>query len=352
MRFLVLLLLSAGGVAAHENKTIDLPVPVVEAIQAAADFRAALAWTGYEQAFESAGFEPNIRTSHEAWLASWEDFVPDGFFSRREWFVLHVANISAVLDDLQGIQEDGDWDRCYSSLEQGRFAVQIRTEFRGGNGEEFDEWSDGLLKRGSFPIAYALLFEEGMLRDAGLEVRFWFTLEDRKRCAGFHINHVGGDKHREKKHSEYSITSGPFTEWIPIADLLDGEVSVTPSDPDPEEPEVEVEEPAAPSDQSAELARLRAENAALRGDLSTVRDSVDALLEGVGGEIVTLYDTVLVSHTDTLLFCPPSDDDRRDLFDLFTGVEDDSTETEGAGKAAVRVESWGAIKALVGSDAD
>ena len=75
-----------------------------------------------------------------------------------------------------------------------------------------------------------------------------------------------------------------------------------------------------------------------------MRDSVDALLEGVEGEIVTLYDTEMVSHTDTLLFCPPTDEDRQELFDLFTGVGDDSTNTDGAGKAAVRVESWSAIR--------
>lgn len=185
---------------------------------------------------------------------------------------------------------------------------------------------------------------------------FRIGLTDHVSCIGEHTNHSNGSPRHDLMSHNGQSSSSSYTDWIPIADLLDGTVSVdAPADPDPEEPE-----PEAPADQSAELARLRAENAdlqsdlsAVRGDLSTVRDSVDALLEGTGGEIVTLYDTVEVSHTDTLLFCPPSDDDRRDLFDLFTGVADDSTETEGpAGKAAVKIESWGAIKALVGSDAN
>lgn len=137
---------------------------------------------------------------------------------------------------------------------------------------------------------------------------------------------------------------------IPIADLLDGTVAVTPADP--EEEEAEAPEAEAPADNEDALARLRAENDALRGDLSAVRDSVswllDVDLDGLGGDTIIRVDTVEVARVDTLHFCPPSDEDRQNLFDLFTGVNEDTTNAGGAGKAAaVRASSWGAIKALV-----
>lgn len=95
------------------------------------------------------------------------------------------------------------------------------------------------------------------------------------------------------------------------------------------------------------VCRLNANNA-LEGDLSAARDSL-AARTAIGGGRQVVRDTVLVSHTDTLLFCPQTDEERRDLFDLFTGLDDDEEETEGpAGKAAsVKPSSWGAIKALV-----
>jgi len=129
-------------------------------------------------------------------------------------------------------------------------------------------------------------------------------------------------------------------------------------EPEVEEPEVEepeVEEPTAPTDNAdalaqlqAELDALRGENDALRGDLSAARDSL-ASRTAIGGGRQVVRDTVIVSHTDTLLFCPPTDQERRDLFDLFTGANDDTTNSEGpAGKtASVQLESWGAIKALI-----
>lgn len=127
-------------------------------------------------------------------------------------------------------------------------------------------------------------------------------------------------------------------------------------EPEVEEPEVEEpEEPTAPTDNAdalaqlqAELDALQAENDALRDDLSAARDSL-ASRTAIGGGRQVVRDTVLVSHTDTLLFCPPTDQERRDLFDLFTGANDDTTNSEGpAGKtASVQLESWGAIKALI-----
>ena len=130
---------------------------------------------------------------------------------------------------------------------------------------------------------------------------------------------------------------GDWGPWALVSALRSGNVSVTvPAepvvvDPDPVEPEVE-----APADDSDELAQLRATVSALRDSLRNA---------GAGGTTtVTLIDTVEVARVDTLHYCPPTDEDRQDLFDAFTGLQDS---TGGAGKAAVRVESWGAIKVLV-----
>ena len=87
--------------------------------------------------------------------------------------------------------------------------------------------------------------------------------------------------------------------------------------------------------------------AALRGALLALQSQIDALEAAAGTTTVTLFDTVEVARVDTVHFCPPSDEDRQDLFDLFTGVDEDTTNAGGAGKASVRVESWGAIKALI-----
>ena len=123
-----------------------------------------------------------------------------------------------------------------------------------------------------------------------------------------------------------------------------------------EEPEVEEPaDPTAPTDNADALARLQSELDALRGDLSAARDSLSAARDSlasrtaIGGGRQVVRDTVEVATHDTLLYCPPSDDDRRDLFDLFTGANDDTTNSDGpAGKtASVQLESWGAIKSLI-----
>ena len=96
------------------------------------------------------------------------------------------------------------------------------------------------------------------------------------------------------------------------------------------------------ADNSDELAQLRATVAALQSE-------IDALQAAAGGTTtITLVDTVEVARVDTLHWCPPSDEDRQDLFDAFTGVNSDTSGTVGAGKAAsVKPSSWGAIKALM-----
>ena len=94
-------------------------------------------------------------------------------------------------------------------------------------------------------------------------------------------------------------------------------------------------------DNSDELAQLRATVAALQSEIDALEAAAD------GTTTITLVDTVEIARVDTVHFCPPSDEDRQALFDAFTGVNEDSTGGAGKAAAAVRLESWGAIKALM-----
>ena len=204
-----------------------------------------------------------------------------------------------------------------------------------------------------FVVTAASNAKDTALRDTGISIRFRFYLLDYQTCVGAHSSHTNGNpRHEFQRHAWPDPIYGPYTDWLPRADLLDGTVATSPP-AEPEEPEEPAEpaEPEEPTD-NAEVERLQAELDALRGDLSelngdlsAVRDSVAFLLgEPPAGGV----DTVEVVRHDTLLYCPPTDEDRQDLFDLFTGLNDDESETEGpAGKAAsVKPSSWGAIKAL------
>ena len=82
------------------------------------------------------------------------------------------------------------------------------------------------------------------LRDTGFSMRFRFTLVDNVLCAGEHTSHTNGSRRHNRQEHPPAWQDGPYTDWIPIADLLDGDVA------------------------------LRAELRALRGDLAAVRDSV------------------------------------------------------------------------------
>ena len=236
---------------------------------------------------------------------------------------------------LGSIQEDIDCDPL-----DGRFSVRYSVySDSGGIGNEGFDVLHGPLKN-RFSPAVAVTAPDTELRDTGMALRFVSTAYDHSNCLGAHTSHSNGDPRHELQRHGGKGKSSPISDWIPIADLIDGNVSYS----EPAEPE-EPAEPTEPAEPDADaLARLQAELDALRGDLSAVRDSVAFLLgEPPAGGV----DTVEVVRHDTLHYCPPTDEDRRDLFDLFTGVADDSSNVEGAGKAAsVKPSSWGAIKAL------
>ena len=275
--------------------------------------------------------------------ARWGRYV-DRFNRYYAFYNLRVANLAEAVAVEESIQES---QTC--SHNSKRYTILLQSTFR-GDGIEL-VWMEpahgAILVEGGLPMVSALIPNDTVLKDAEIELSFRFRMSDYANCNHEHSTHKDGSAEHSHIIHRHHYTDGDWSDWTHVADLfVDGaEVPDVPV----EEPEAS-EEPEAPADQSAELARLRAELDDLRGDLSAVRDSIAWLLENpLTGDTVTLADTVEIVHHDTLLYCPPTDEDRRDLFDLFTGVDDDSSNAEGAaGKvSAVRVEAWGAIKALI-----
>ena len=343
MRFCVILIgLVASAAYSHDEVTLpELPIPAIDQLFPVDDIDAAFRWADRQ------------RQPKGAWtLLEW---VHDSMVLRppNRWHIvaLSESQFRQVGELLAGIQQTqnaiphpvvGGTLPC-EGLDDGRFGVYLQGWSQGrrplstGADRARNEYlwtlgaglsSSGIdtgrpehLLKNRFSVAGGL-YAATDLRDTGFSMRFRFVWVDFAHCA----------RHGHPRTLRFE---GPYTDWIPIADLLDGNVAAPPA-VEPEEPE----EPTEPAEPDADaLARLQAELDALRGDLSAVRDSVAFLLGGV--------DTVEVVRHDTLHYCPPTDEDRRDLFDLFTGVADDSSNVEGAGKAAsVKPSSWGAIKAL------
>ena len=369
MRFCVILIgLAASAAYSHDDVVLpELPIPVVNRIYPVDDMDAAFRWADRES--WKGGVEP-----------TW-GIYQEGQRDINHWLVVELSEsqfeqVSGVLAGVQQSQNEVSTHSLgFCQGLDGRFGVYLQGWSQGPVDNEFlwtfgageRSWDSGkdditepgpwdygypnYLLKNRFSVAGGNWSTDTELRGSGLSMRFRFTWVDNAPCAGSHTSHAnGGPRHNSQGHNA-RWQDGPYTDWIPIADLIDGTVSVT----EPEEPEAPAEpEEEEPAD-NAELERLQAEvdrltnaNNALEGDLSAARDSL-AARTAIGGGRQVVRDTVLVSHTDTLLFCPQTDEERRDLFDLFTGLDDDEEETEGpAGKAAsVKPSSWGAIKALI-----
>lgn len=283
-------------------------------------------------------------------------------YDRHYFYNLVIANEAAFFDALDAIQEE---QNCFfTENDNRRFVPILEWDWvRGGVGESFRSavsaiytWPFHAFKRGSWPIGIAYLFYDADLTVANLSTRFRFTVRDMAGCGGYneHTVHPDGSRHAPVVHSSRSSESyyhGEYSDWVWIADILTpASQSATEEpvvvDPGPVEPEAE-----APADNSAELARLRAANdalrdslraagvgaAALRGALLALQAQIDALQAADGATTITLIDTVEVARVDTVHFCPPTDEDRQDLFDAFTGLQDSTAAAPKA--AAVQVES-------------
>ena len=377
MRVTALLLAMLAAAAAHSHDAVDLPelpIPEIDQLFPVDDIAAAVRWADWESHLSFYDSSPH-------WIR-FEDRAQIDLFPKR-WHVVALAESHFVQlsELLAGIQEDlqkGDGCGFRGSK---RFTVYLLGTSQGGVDNEFlwtfgaglnslrqdTGWEHHVLKN-RFSVAGGQWAGDTELRDTGMSMRFHSVLIDNAFCAGYHTSHSNGSpRHSSKRHS-FDPYHGPSTDWLPVADLLDGNVAVTPPEEpaEPAEPaEPEAETPAA--DNSAELAQLQATvaalrdslraagvgAAALRGSLLALQAQIDAL-KAAGGTTtttITLVDTVEIARVDTVHFCPPTDEDRQNLFDAFTGVNSDTSGTEGAGKAtAVRPSSWGAIKALMQED--
>ena len=374
MRLILVLLglVTAAGVA-HSHDAVELPelpVPEIEQLFPVDDMEAAFRW---------ADRSPLDQLGNK--LFYWPVTGPNPNSERRSispnrWHVVALSEgqFGRVASLLAGIQEDLiPGEGCGISGLDGRFGVSLLGWSQGGVDYEFlwtlarghtsRQFSDvksethHLLKN-RFSVVGGAWAADTELRDTGFSMRFRFILVDYVGCAGWHTSHSNGSaRHNGQSHQGVGLAN-PKTDWIPIADLLDGNIAVTaPAEPDPAEPADPVVEVGA--DDSAELAQLRATvsalrdslsaagvgAAALRGALLALQAQIDALQVADGATTITLIDTVEVARVDTLHYCPPTDEDRQDLFDAFTGLQDSTAAAPKA--AAVQVESWGAIKALV-----
>ena len=366
-------MLAATAAYSHEEIELpELPIPEIDQLFPVDDKVAAYRWAGFSKARR-----PGDATN------SW------GILVLSESSLDEIAALVAAIQQpiLNGTCARGNkWD----DRENERVALWLQADFGGGvSGEWFSinlNWgtegregdiSPFTLKSRYVPVEWRVE-DDTTLRESGMSIRLRFQVHDWAVCAGNHTSHSHNTpRHTLQAHhftynSEYSFPDnrqilGPWTGWIPIANLLDGNVAAAPEQPADNEDATSNDD--APEDDASNedaLAQLRAEldalrgdndalrgdNNALRGDLAAVRDSVawlsDIDLDGLGSDTIIRVDTVEVARVDTLHFCPPSDQDRQDLFDLFTGVNEDTTNAGGAGKAAaVRPSSWGQIKALV-----
>ena len=66
---------------------------------------------------------------------------------------------------------------------------------------------------------------ETELRDTGMSMRFRLTLVDDAYCAGEHTSHADGSPPHDRQLHFPFWQDGPYTDWLPIADLLDGNIS-------------------------------------------------------------------------------------------------------------------------------
>ena len=394
MRFTVLLLacvLAATAAYSHDGYDLpELPIPVIDQLFPVDDMAAALRladrplWTGW-------GFDD------DAAVVRWAtEFFNSPLQPRSDrWYIVALSEgsfrqvgelLAGIQQPLNNIIEIPEWDDDFCKGLDGRFGVYLQGWSQGREDDEF-LWTFGAglrsngggyrqsyVEPGGFDFGWSHYYLKNRfsvaggdwdaatdLHNTGFSMRFRFTLVDDAHCADAHITHSGSStRHGRQRHSYTGAQhDGPWTDWLPVADLLDGTVAAT--SPAPEVPEAP-EAPEAPetpaADNSAELAQLRAANAALRGSLLALQSQIDALEAAAGGTTTTItlvdtvevarVDTVEVARVDTLHYCPPSDEDRQDLFDAFTGVNSDTSGTGGAGKAtAVRPSSWGAIKALI-----
>ena len=252
MRFTALLALGLAATAAHSHDAVDLPelpIPEIDQLFPVDDENAAFRWADRSP--------PGTRPGAGRWHV----------------VALTESHFRQVDELLAGIQQPqisipasgpAPWPRFFCEGLDGRFGVYLQGWSQGGVDDEglatfgaFMRAVDGDIDTAGYDFGYSYyliknrysaavgLWDPAVdLRDTGFSMRFRFTLVDNVGCAGEHTSHSNGSARHNRQQHPPAWQDGPYTDWIPIADLLDGDVA------------------------------LRAELDALRGDLAAVRDSV------------------------------------------------------------------------------
>ena len=236
MRFTALLALSLAATAAHSHDAVvdrpELPIPEIDQLFPVDNTNAAFRWADRPLRFLG---EHHSDFNLVVALTESQFGQVDALLAGIQQPQISIPNVH-LCDGL-----DGRFGVYLQGWSQG--GVDDEALFTLGNMMPLRLWASYLLKN-RFSVAGGFWDPAVDLRDTGMSMRFRFRLADYVWCAGEHTSHSNGSaRHNRQQHPPVWL-NGPFTDWIPIADLLDGDVA------------------------------LRAELDALRGDLAAVRDSV------------------------------------------------------------------------------
>ena len=271
MRFTALLLACVlAATAAHSHDAVDLPelpIPAIDQLFPVDDLDAAHRWAGRTTSYGDSiipGWSNSPNRWHVVALSGSQFRQVNELLAGIQQTQKMVGHWQWQINDLTGRRElvrvpSPVYGFCTDSLD-GRFSVYLQGWNRGGVDNEF-LWTSGFgygyrggvvhgftghLLKNRFSVVGGVWDWDTELRDTGFSMQFRFVLVDNAVCAAEHTSHSNGSpRHDRTRHRDIvNDKLGPITDWIPIADLLDGGIA------------------------------LRAELRALRGDLAAVRDSV------------------------------------------------------------------------------
>ena len=272
MRFTALLLAMLAATAAHSHDAVDLPelpIPEIDQLFPVDDMAAAFRWA-----------DRPLWTGTIPWChyGNWDGEIPP---SRWHVVALSEGQFRQVDALLAGIQQPQNTDsirrhgRDICEGLDGRFGVYLQGWSLGENADgigyrnasvlwtfgagpascgrrrlegDFSDlrgiswkmtaptntavyrWDYGqphYLLKNRFSVAGGNWAADTELRDTGFSMQFRFVLIDNAFCAGDHTSHSNGSpRHNRQQHPPF-WQDGPYMDWIPIADLLNGNIAVT-----------------------------------------------------------------------------------------------------------------------------
>ena len=270
LRFLCVLVLATTAAHSHDDVVLpELPIPEIDQLFPVDDMAAAFRWA-----------DRPLWTGTIPWChyGNWDGEIPP---SRWHVVALSEGQFRQVDALLAGIQQPQNTysirrhDRDICEGLDGRFGVYLQGWSQGENAEHTSYrnasvlWTfgagpascgDGLgsrdfsdsdfmvdrpkmtaptntavsrwdygqphyLLKNRFSVAGGNWAADTELRDTGFSMRFRFVLIDNAFCAGEHTSLADGSHPHDRQLHFPFWQDGPYTDWIPIADLLDGNIS-------------------------------------------------------------------------------------------------------------------------------